>query len=365
MFWNQEYAPSLGGVEIFTRNLASEFLSSGHKVCVVAAHSREDLPKHELIEGVPVYRFPFYQALAARDLDQIVALQKQVSALKREFAPDLVHVNFSDASPFFHLRTQQECERSIVVFHSPLDETPGGIQLAATLGAKASMVVAPSEFMKDHLVEHLRISPTHIRVIHNSAREDVFLRPRRESIKAEATFLFAARLVPAKGGAVLLDAAKILQGRGKPIKIRIAGAGPEKKNLSNQASALGINENIRFEGALSQAQLADTMQECVAVVIPSIFQEPAPLISIEAALVGMPVIASYIGGLVHIVEDGKTGLLFEPGNPLALAETVDHLLGDPLLQKSMGEAARARALQLFTLGEMSRNYEKLYRDLFK
>src|SRR5690349_21056695 len=102
MFWNQEYAPSLGGVEIYTRNLASGLLSRGHDVCVVTGHSRADLSLHERIEDIAIYRFPFYQALTSRDLNLIVPLQKLIMELKRKFAPDLVHVNFTDASSFFH-----------------------------------------------------------------------------------------------------------------------------------------------------------------------------------------------------------------------------------------------------------------------
>jgi glycogen(starch) synthase len=355
-------------VEIYTRNLAQAFLSRGHEVCVVCGHSRDDLPVCENIEGINVRRFSFYDALTSRNIDRVIALQREINALKREFQPDIVHVNFSDASPFFCLRTAKAEDRLVTVFHSPLDETPGGIQLATRLVSRSEAVVAPSGFMRAHLKEYLQMDSRRLRVIQNSAREDLFLQvPLLQVPPAGATvtpsLLFAARLVPAKGGSVLLSALKLLSGRGRRVSLVVAGAGPEKQNLVDQAQALGISENVFFAGGLSQAQLADAMHRANAVVIPSLFPDPAPLVSIEAALAGRAVIASRTGGLVDIVEDKHTGLLFEKGNPAALADAIEMLLSDPELQSRLGGQARAAAVKKYTLTAMADNYEELYAEI--
>ena len=350
-------------MEIYTRNLAQAFLSHGHEVCVVCSHSRDDLPVCENIEGVSVRRFSFYDALTSRNIDRVIALQREINALKREFQPDIVHVNFSDASPFFCLRTAKAEDRLVTVFHSPLDETPGGIQLATRLAGRSEAVVAPSEFMRAHLKEYLQMDSRRLRVIQNSAREDLFLQVPPAGATETPALLFAARLVPAKGGSVLLSALKLLSGRGRRVSLVVAGAGPEKQNLVDQAQALGISENVFFAGGLSQPQLADAMQRANAVVIPSLFPDPAPLVSIEAALAGRPVIASRTGGLVDIVEDKHTGLLFEKGNPAALADAIEILLSDPELQSRLGDQARAAAMKKYTLTAMADNYEKLYAEI--
>ncbi len=361
MFWNQEYAPSLGGVEIYTQNLAHKLAAKGHDVLVVSSHSNESFDRHAIIEGIPVHRFPFFQALTSRDHAAIFEIQKEVAGLRQRFRPDLVHINFTDASPFFYLRTKPRKDAAVVVFHSPLDTAPGGLQLGKTLAVQVGRLIAPSRFLASHLEEVLSLPEGKVEVIRNGVHEGRFLKTY-EASSAEPVFVFAGRLVRDKGVQVLIEAFSKLTARHK-AKLRIVGAGPERALLEEQISRMGLRDIIEFAGMLPQESLARCMAEAAAVVIPSIFSDPAPLVATEAALAGKAVIASKIGGLPEIVLHGETGLLVEPGDAGQLAGVMEKLLLEPETAKQYGKRARGRAIAEFTLTAMTEKYERLYQEL--
>lgn len=360
MFWNQEYVPSLGGVEIYTQNLAHKLAAQGHDVLVVCGHSNEALAREEVVDAIPIHRFPFYQVLTSRDHVAIFTLQKEIAELRRRFQPDLVHINFTDASPFFYLRTKPRDEAAIVVFHSPLD-TAGGIQLGKILAAQISRLIAPSRFMAVHVEEALALLEGKVEVVHNGVREDYFVHVDGV-FPPEPVFVFAGRLVPDKGVHVLIDAFSKLAARHK-VKLRIVGAGPERANLEEQVTQLGQRDIIEFAGMLPQESLACCMAEATALIVPSVFKEPFGQIAAEAALAGKAVIASNTGGLPEIVLHEETGLLVEPGNARQLAEAMERMLVQPEIVRRYGKRARQRAIEEFTLNAMAEKYERLYREL--
>jgi glycosyltransferase involved in cell wall biosynthesis len=96
-----------------------------------------------------------------------------------------------------------------------------------------------------------------------------------------------------------------------------------------------------------------------AVVIPSLTPESFGLVAIEAMSAGKPVIAASHGGLAEIVVDGKTGILFEPGNPQALSEAITYALHNPDKMQQMGQAGKQRYLELFTEEIYIRNFQKI------
>ena len=145
LFWNQEYFPSLGGVEIHTARLAKSLGGRGHDVAVVAGLSTGDLAQHETIDGIEVHRLPFYGPLATRDMDGIASLRQQVVRLKRQVAPEIVHVNLTDASPMLHLMTAAGDAATVVAFHRALSQLPSAWGLARSLARRAAALVAPSE----------------------------------------------------------------------------------------------------------------------------------------------------------------------------------------------------------------------------
>ena len=162
--------------------------------------------------------------------------------------------------------------------------------------------------------------------------------------------LFVGRLSPEKGIEVLLSAANsmIAIGKAPHRTITVVGAGPLAKSVG-EGPVLSL-------GALPADAVEQHMQRSVALLLPSIWYEGFPMVLVEAYANGLPVIASRIGALAELVEDGVTGLLFEPGNADDLTEKMVWALTHPDEMRRMGDAARARYEALYT---PERNYEQL------
>jgi glycosyltransferase involved in cell wall biosynthesis len=150
---------------------------------------------------------------------------------------------------------------------------------------------------------------------------------------------YAGRISPEKGVEDLLDAA----GRLPDLPLRVAGDASAMPALREQATA-----NVTFAGFLSREELGPFYRTARFVVLPSRAFEVFPLVLCEAMAHGLPVIASRIGGLPEIVDDGETGLLFEPGDTAELAEKMERLWREPGLCAELGAAGRAKAIREFS-----------------
>lgn len=158
---------------------------------------------------------------------------------------------------------------------------------------------------------------------------------------------FSGRMRPEKGVDVLLDAAARLP----HVPLRLAGDGPALDTLTAAAPS-----NATFMNRLGAAEMATFYQGSRFLVVPSKWFEGCPLVVSEAMSHRLPVIASRIGGLPEFVEDGVTGLLFEPGNAAELAEKIRTLWENPDLCARLGHAGRRKA-------EREYNEEAYYRNL--
>ena len=108
-----------------------------------------------------------------------------------------------------------------------------------------------------------------------------------------------------------------------------------------------VPTNAVFYGQVDSDEIAEAYRGARFLVIPSEWFEGCPLVILEAMSFGLPVIASRIGGLPELVDEGVTGMLFEPGNSADLAEKMGVLWWDPELCQSMGDAGRRKAVEHF------------------
>lgn len=164
-------------------------------------------------------------------------------------------------------------------------------------------------------------------------------------------FLFAGRLDVTKGIEVLLEARKHIS---KDILIFIAGDGKLRNKIIN-----GFNEN--YLGHLNHNELISYIKSSIALIFPSIWYEVMPMIIVEAFACGKPVIASKLGAMSELVEDGRTGLLFEPGNAEDLAEKIKWAYEHKDEMKQMGMNARREYEEKYTA---EKNY-KILIDIYK
>jgi glycosyltransferase involved in cell wall biosynthesis len=180
--------------------------------------------------------------------------------------------------------------------------------------------------------------------------EKIFIKPNfvedlGVGIEDRADFLYVGRLSPEKGARIFAKAFDI----NSHGFLKVVGDGEERIFLASI-------DHIELLGALSQAEVRQLMKSCLALVLPSICYENMPMTLVEAYSCGLPVIASRLGALCHLVEDGVTGLLFNAGDANDLAEKMSWAKAHPEEMAVMGGNARAKYLKEYT---PENNYEIL------
>jgi glycosyltransferase involved in cell wall biosynthesis len=161
--------------------------------------------------------------------------------------------------------------------------------------------------------------------------------------------ILVGRLSPEKGIETLLRAWKLAE-----WSLTVIGDGPLADLVSRQATA--GDGRLRYDGYLQHEDVTRAMKRAALLVMPSEWYEGFPLTIVEAFANGLPVVASRLGSMSEIVEDGGTGLHFTAGDARDLSEKVTWLLDHPRERRRMGEAARAAYQQRYT---PEANYEVL------
>jgi glycosyltransferase involved in cell wall biosynthesis len=168
------------------------------------------------------------------------------------------------------------------------------------------------------------------------------------------------RLTPVKGFPHLLQAIKILTDEGLPVKHWLAGEGILKDELHKLTNELGIAGQVEILG--HREDTYELMQAMDLFVLPSL-HEGIPMALLEAMATPLPVIASRVGGIPEVIEDGISGLLVEPADPISLARACRRLMKDADLSKRLGRAARERIEQRFSSSTMAAKVADVYRQL--
>ena len=226
----------------------------------------------------------------------------------------------------------------------------------------ADRIVAVSEAIARDLVERYRIDPRRIVVVHNGIDAWAF-RPARgaATVRAELrvpgnrhVILMAGRMTAQKGWDVLLEAAARLAAVRDDIVWLLVGDGPLRGPLMRRAAELGLPAS--FTGA--RADMADVLG-CADVVVLASRSEGLPFTLLEAMALGKPVVATRVGGVPEVVEDGRSGRLVTRDDPGALAAAITAVIDAPDAV-AMGARGRVRVQTAFTLDRMVRGIERVY-----
>lgn len=163
----------------------------------------------------------------------------------------------------------------------------------------------------------------------------------------EQVVLFVGRLDRVKGIMPFLKAARLISRELPRVKFTLVGGEHPTLNLRDLkklVAACGMTRSVRFLGYLEHEKLAEQYRSASVCVVPS-YYETFGLAALEAMSFGAPVVASDVGGLKEVVEDGITGFLVPPGDHYILANRVVQILGDRELRIRMGSAGREQCLK--------------------
>lgn len=170
----------------------------------------------------------------------------------------------------------------------------------------------------------------------------------------------ACRLVDIKGVSDLIRAIGELHLEFPDLELEIAGSGPEGEKLKREVLQLGLADRVRFLGW--QRDLGPVFRKWDIFAMPSL-TEGLPMAALEAMAEGLPVVATHVGGLPELVEDGKTGYLVPPLDVGQLCAALRILIRDPKRRQAMGTAGRDRARNNFSLDRMVKEIEAIYDSL--
>ncbi len=361
LYWVQQFHPYVGGVEVLASHFLPALVGRGHEPVVITSHGALDLPDEDEWRGVAIHRRPFPAALASGRADEVMALVADVAGLKRRLAPDVVHVNVTDASPFFHLRTLGAHPSPSVV--SPRVTVGGGgpTSLLADLLGSADAVTSVSAAALAAAVAVCPEIADRSRVILNALPDPDLVEPGAPP--TEPVLVGAGRLVADKGFDVAIRALAAVRVEHPTAVLRLAGDGPARPDLEALADELGVADAVELLGWVTPERLPAVLAAATVVVMPSRWEEAFGLVALQAAQVGRPVIASRVGGLPEVVEDGVTGTLVPAEDADALAQAVLDLVADPAEARRRGDAARSRARTAFAFDRYVDEHLALYAEL--
>lgn len=168
------------------------------------------------------------------------------------------------------------------------------------------------------------------------------------------------RLTQQKGHDIFLEAFAILRKKRPSLKAIVMGDGPLREDLAKRAAAADMEGCVRICPA--GRDLENTLSAIDILVIAS-RSESIPLLLYDAMAMARPIVATAVGGIPEILEDGITGLIVPKEDPIALSAAIERLLATPVLADTMRRCARMRTLERYTTENCVRETQNIYRDL--
>lgn len=224
--------------------------------------------------------------------------------------------------------------------------------------ASARTVVANSQGLA---ALSMATDPFPVEVVPNGVDATLF-HPAPEGNGSELPFriLFVGRLERQKNLELLLERlANLRRRRGAVFRLHVAGDGPLSSAMRRRAESLMIGDRVVWHGWVPKAELVALYQQADCFVTPSLF-EGLPNTVTEAMASGLPVIASKVIGNVELVENDKTGFLFDLEEPWELERALLHLMENPQVGRRMGDEGRARVLAKFSWETAASSYCQIF-----
>lgn len=376
-----DYSPwsaYFGGSQRSTHQIASALANAGHDVHVVYTRSPLERIEPDVPPPYHVHWATFYDVKsrcpAPLGALSAVSVARTVARLHDQSPVDAVHANGEEGALIGRLRGRRGFCFVVTPRYSSYPDAlaenrPGWRQarramLWATrpkypqLGVAlrdADRVCPASRSAANRVQRVYRLDPACITIVPNGVGSmffDVTWAPPGD----DAPLLFFGRLDERKGVRVLIDAISGLDGA---PPLLVIGRGDQEGPLRALVRARGLESRVRFEPWASPEELARHIARACMVVLPSRFESFGNAMA-ESMAVGAPLISTRGGSIPEVVEDGRTGILVPPDDPVALRRAMVELLAQPERAARLGAAGRERVRAMFRWDVTARRYLEIY-----
>lgn len=336
---------------------------SAELVCLLSGGVHADRLR---AKGVPVTVLGLSRLYAPSGL---LAFGRFTARLRRG-RPDVLHAYLSAANVFGCAAARAAAVKGVITSRRDTGFGDGRLmrRALALTNRWAHRVVAVSEDIGRAVGTREGLAPPRLVVIPNGIDIDRFTPgARREAVRlalgvpdSAPLVVSVSRLAPIKGIDVLVEAAPAIRAAVPNATFLVAGDGADGERLTQRVEALGLSGSFRLLG--THEDVPGLLAAADLFVLPS-RSEGQPNAAIEAMAMGLPVVASRVGGVPEVARDSQEALLVEPERPELLAKACVEVLTTPGLAVRLGNAGRHRAGAEFTLAAMLRRYEDLYAQL--
>ncbi len=346
LFWCEFFLPRVGGIEILVSQLAQALVSRGHACEIITSRHAPDLPARDMHHGAVVHRLDFAAALRRGTPREMHQLCQQVRVIRQDFCPAVNHVFL--AGPLVML--MQMTNRAPVIptitsLQTPLTSVLNGGCIVRRLLGESSFIAAANESLKKVVADLVPEARNRAHWLPHSVPAPSL--PPTPLPMEPPVLLCLGRLSAEKGFDLALHALARLDERWRHVRMIMTGDGEERPRLETLCRELGQAKRVTLTGGIANQDVAAMLNKATMVLVPSRWQEPFPIVCLEAGMMARPVVASRVGGIPELVQDGETGLLVESEKPQALAHAIESLLGNPDRMSVMGARARRHVMDRF------------------
>jgi N-acetyl-alpha-D-glucosaminyl L-malate synthase BshA len=364
--------PTVGGSGAVATELGKELAKRGHDIHLISYRlpfRLRNFQQHVSFHAVEVVSYSLFE-YPPHDL----ALAAKMAEVAREHQLDVLHVHYAIPHAVAGVLACDmlgaEAPRLITTLHGT-DVTLVGqdrsfVEITRYGIERSDGVTAVSEFLRRMTVEEFEVSHE-IEVIPNFVDLEQYspTHPHRDvsalADPGDAVLLHVSNFRPIKR---VLDTVRILErvNRKRPTVLLMVGEGPERAAAQSLARRLGVEKRVRFLGTRDSTESVIGMAD--VFLLPSEL-ESFGLSALEAMACGVPVVGSDAGGMPEVVVHGETGYLDPVGDIEGMAEHALELVTDETKRRSMGRAARQRAVDCFGTQRLVVRYERFYEKVLK
>lgn len=320
--------------ETFIANEIAELRRRGVRVQILSRRRPDETLRHPVV--------------TQNDLEAVTCYEPdRFESALRKFNPQLIHAHFAThaTETARTLAAATQLPYTFTAHRYDIYDRPPP-DFAARCHAAAA-VVTVSETNANHMTAVLGAPRGKLRVIPCGIDTSLFA-PAPHDAHDAPWIVCVARLHPVKNLPVLLRACALLRERGLAFRCAIVGEGEARHAVEAERRALGLEEHVVLTGAADQNEVRAWWRRAAVGVLTS-RSEGMPVSLMEAMACGVPVVATAVGGIPEMIENGRDGYVAPPDAPAAVAQTIARLLADPTHARRLGKAARATAVRRFSL----------------